>query len=313
MRVLCKIFGKISVWLVIWTKTGYSFILACVRSYLPCNMILGIADMNMRTLRRRPLRSGFTLIELLVVIAIVSMLLSIMMPGLKGAKEAGKQIACLSNIRQLTMGWTSYNADNEERLCAPHTRRSESIVSPNPVEDAKHRWVKEEFPFDVFDENKVVIRSGVLYSYVNDPGPYKCDADRFKRFRSYAMAHGMGAKVILDDLNPVTRFTKIKNTSSKIVFADAEAGIEQFQVSKSFCPVSFRDGWWQRLSYRCFISARHRKGSNFSFADGHVEDWKWKDRRTVDLALGIIEATEAPFISVNNEDLARMFKALRVD
>ena len=152
-----------------------------------------------------------------------------------------------------------------------------------------------------------------LFPYVNDPGPYKCGADRVNRSRSYAMAHGMGAVYVQDELKPVTRFTKIRNTSNKIVFADAEAGLSDFKVLTSFCPVSVDDGEWMKKGERCFISARHRKGSNFTFADGHAEEWKWKDRRTVDLALGILAITDAPDASVSNEDLARMFKALRLD
>jgi len=283
-----------------------------VKNYLACDVIVGIAEMNMHTFRKVPFRCGFTLIELLVVIAVISMLLSMMLPGLKGAKEAGKQVACLSNIRQLTMGWTSYNADNEGRLCAPHTKLSEDTTL------ASRRWVMEDFPPYLIDGVDVAIGSGVLYGYVNDPDAYKCASDRFanrlQRSRSFAMAHGMGSTMIQDGLKSVTRVTRIKNTSGKIVFADAEAGENDIEVSKSFCPVSVDESRWMKIGNRCFISVRHKEGSNFTFADGHAEQWKWKDRRTVDLALaGNVSVVDAAAASLNNEDLARMFKSLRVD
>ena len=56
---------------------------------------------------------GFTLIELLVVIAIIALLLAILMPSLKKAKELGQRVVCLNSVRQLTLAWRMYANDND--------------------------------------------------------------------------------------------------------------------------------------------------------------------------------------------------------
>jgi prepilin-type processing-associated H-X9-DG protein len=52
------------------------------------------------------------------------------------------------------------------------------------------------------------------------------------------------------------------------------------------------DRWWD------FPAVWHSRGCNFSFADGHVEHWRWMDARTVGLSSG---AT-----TLNNPDLKRL-------
>jgi prepilin-type N-terminal cleavage/methylation domain-containing protein len=59
---------------------------------------------------------GFTLIELLVVIAIIAILAAILFPVFATAREKARQSTCLSNLKQLGLGYTQYEQDFDETV-----------------------------------------------------------------------------------------------------------------------------------------------------------------------------------------------------
>ena len=60
-------------------------------------------------------KRAFTLIELLVVIAIIALLLAILMPGLRRAKEIAKTLVCRTNVRSLTTGYRMFVESNDHK------------------------------------------------------------------------------------------------------------------------------------------------------------------------------------------------------
>lgn len=75
---------------------------------------------NMRPLSRKT-RRAFTLVELLVVIAILSILAALLMPALKNAREKGRQVVCMSNLRQLYFTFTTYASDFDGMMAREET------------------------------------------------------------------------------------------------------------------------------------------------------------------------------------------------
>ena len=59
-------------------------------------------------------RRGFTLIELMVVVAIVALIAAILLPVFAKVRERGRQTACLSNLRQLSLATFQYAQDSDD-------------------------------------------------------------------------------------------------------------------------------------------------------------------------------------------------------
>jgi len=86
-------------------------------------------------------KGGFTLIEVLVVVAIIAILVAVLIPSLAQAREQTQRTACLSNLRQQGVAFSTYSADHHAYLpCAG--RFTYSLMEgkyyhgfPNPEDD----------------------------------------------------------------------------------------------------------------------------------------------------------------------------------
>jgi prepilin-type N-terminal cleavage/methylation domain-containing protein len=100
--------------------------------------------------RTQEKKSGFTLIELLVVIAIIAILAAILFPVFARAREKARQISCLSNMKQLGLGFAQYTQDNDEK-------------SPNGINvyaPGGNGWAGEVYPY---------VKSVQVYKCPDDP------------------------------------------------------------------------------------------------------------------------------------------------
>lgn len=89
-------------------------------------------------------RRAFTLIELLVVISIISVLISLLVPALSGARGTARQTREMASAQQLMLAFTLY-ADANKGFILPGYAPKKLVNGPMPVyDDTGERLLSEE-------------------------------------------------------------------------------------------------------------------------------------------------------------------------
>lgn len=232
-------------------------------------------------------QTGFTLVELLVVIAIVTLLAAILLPVLSLARGKAEEVICLNNLKQLQICAKFYSQDNDFFLPPNRNVYYINTLGPSDGFDPNLTWCAGLAPFDTTTEN---IERGLLFCYNKSTDIYHCPSDKsrvrteegkivnLRRTRSYNMSQSVNGLPYSPDSAMLPSFAKEteidKPSPSKLLFfvdvhedsiLDSHFGIPP----RGSMFASEQPQWWD------LPAGRHSQGGNFSFADGHVERWRW--------------------------------------
>lgn len=229
---------------------------------------------------------GFSLVELLVVISILALLIALLLPTLEAAKDQGRATVCLSGLRQIGLGVTTYV--NESRTwwpdgsgwtfdpsVYPHTPSWARVVAKT----IGVTYVTEQYNVLDYAPEQYLGFTASLASYKNNgifqcPGESALNAWGGKNATSYLHNSGAGYRNGFG----ISDSYLVHPTSA---FADYWAPIREgklirpsatFFIGESDWVIS---GWWFEYNNNQFYDATiagtwHGGGGNYLWADGHA-------------------------------------------
>ena len=227
----------------------------------------------MTNLSSRSLRRAFTLIELLVVIAIIAILAAILFPVFAQAKAAAKKTVCLSNLKQIGLGWLMYSGDNDNYMGIPQYTVVDPVGGTGNV-----RWdAYKDSTMTTWDPSR-----GLVQPYMKAAAIQSCPEMPAIKTTITGYKEGFVTGYALNNLLSLAGYagnsfiaaryvieSQIQQTADTILLADSAYYTSSgYGPNRDLLPPSYYGGYGLSTPW---VHARHLGKANVVWCDGHAK------------------------------------------
>lgn len=210
-------------------------------------LLLG-AGAGLQHLRQRT--QAFSIMEVLVVMGIIAILAFLIVPSINHLQQAGKAVACMSNLRNLSSAIHAYATDNRGQLPLNDVPRDPEKPDSNLI-----RWMEVIAPYFDLDWKEVSKSEQVKNT------PFVCPEEKdLTGLPHYAMNMDMNFR--LQGEKARIRLPTLNNAAHYVILSDSFDSYILYTSSK------------EKLKQWTQATRRHDGAPHFLFADGHVEHFR---------------------------------------
>ena len=208
----------------------------------------------------------FTLIELLVVIGVIGILVSILLPSLRKARQVAKIAVCHSNLKQHGIALANYMSTGNNRFPIDTSLNDQQMYYYSGKKGNYHIT-------SGVDSDKKLLNKYMGYTEKGMDVPVaKCPLDNDKIQRLNETVYDFLGSSYMASSRPEAWCPDVLDWSSKSTLSLAEV------IRPSKMGILFAFGAWHKSAapmwYSEDMTVHGRKGFEFLFVDGHVTDKK---------------------------------------
>lgn len=221
---------------------------------------------------------AFSLVEILVAAAIMGILAALLVGGVKGAANKGKEAKCIAGLRQIGVGLMNYVGENDGYLPRPTIKAAESGLG------ADQMWSKQLGPYLPQRGNSLTAPQNLVFvcPAANYAGYARNDVSSTYNSSAVGFYFTSSTSVGSATSGPARSFASVEFPSRTILVAEGKQdGANASCASALNWTQASADLGASTPSLTADLDFRHGDRMNVLYGDGHVGTIAFKDRATI--------------------------------